>query len=113
MSARVVVVGAGIGGLSSALELKARGFDVTLVEHQDRPGGKMREVETAGGGIDSGPTVFTMRWVFDALLIVNTVGPESRSKRPVAASIPVRPCSRCAGYSMRCSASWIPGWKSW
>ena len=68
MSARVVVVGAGIGGLSSALELKARGFDVTLVEHQDRPGGKMREVETAGGGIDSGPTVFTMRWVFDALL---------------------------------------------
>ncbi len=68
MSAHVVVVGAGIGGLSSALELRARGFDVTLLEQHDTPGGKMREVTTVGGGIDSGPTVFTMRWVFDALL---------------------------------------------
>ncbi len=68
MSAHVVVVGAGIGGLASALELRARGFDVTLVEQHDRPGGKMREVASASGGIDSGPTVFTMRWVFDTLL---------------------------------------------
>ena len=68
MSTHIVVVGAGIGGLASALELRARGFDVTLLEQHDKPGGKMREIVTASGGIDSGPTVFTMRWVFDALL---------------------------------------------
>jgi 1-hydroxycarotenoid 3,4-desaturase len=65
---QVVVVGAGIAGLSAALALAARGLDVIVVERSDQPGGKMREVELGGRGIDSGPTVFTMRWVFDALL---------------------------------------------
>jgi 1-hydroxycarotenoid 3,4-desaturase len=64
---KVVVVGAGIGGLVSALELSARGFDVTVVESAAGPGGKMREVEVAGTRIDAGPTVFTMRWIFDEL----------------------------------------------
>jgi 1-hydroxycarotenoid 3,4-desaturase len=65
---RVVVVGAGIGGLVSALLLAARGMAVTLVDSADEPGGKMRAVEVDGARIDAGPTVFTMRWVFDELL---------------------------------------------
>jgi 1-hydroxycarotenoid 3,4-desaturase len=64
---RVVIIGAGIGGLSSAVELAVRGCEVTVVEQAARPGGKLREVEVAGAAIDAGPTVFTMRWVFDAL----------------------------------------------
>ena len=66
---RVVVVGAGVAGLVSALLLAARGLQVTLVEKEAAPGGKMRRIEVAGaaGGIDSGPTVFTMRWVFDQI----------------------------------------------
>ncbi len=68
MRKRVVVVGAGIGGLSAALELATRDdLDVTVLEQADVPGGKMRELEAAGRRIDSGPTVFTMRWVFDRL----------------------------------------------
>ena len=57
----VIVVGAGIGGLSSALDLAARGARVTLFEQHDAPGGKMRQLPVAGRGVDAGPTVFTMR----------------------------------------------------
>lgn len=67
-SKRIVVVGAGIGGLTSALLLAANGCDVTLVERAGHPGGKMREVTVDGVPIDAGPTVFTMRWVFDEIL---------------------------------------------
>jgi 1-hydroxycarotenoid 3,4-desaturase len=65
---RVIVVGAGIGGLVSALLLAARGLDVTLLEAAEGPGGKMRPVNVDGALLDAGPTVFTMRWVFDELL---------------------------------------------
>ena len=65
---RVVVVGAGIGGLVSALVLAHRGLDVTLVESANQPGGKIRQVHVDGVGVDSGPTVFTMRWVLDQML---------------------------------------------
>ena len=67
MSKHVVVVGAGIGGLAAALDLATSGFRVTLLERHAAPGGKMREVVLDGSGIDSGPTVFTMRWVFEEL----------------------------------------------
>jgi len=65
---RVVVVGAGIGGLVSALVLAHRGLDVTLIESAHQPGGKIRQVQVDGMGVDSGPTVFTMRWVLDQML---------------------------------------------
>jgi 1-hydroxycarotenoid 3,4-desaturase len=63
----VVVIGAGVGGLVAALELAARGLEVLVLERADRVGGKMREIELGGTAIDAGPTVFTMRWVFDEL----------------------------------------------
>jgi len=63
----VVVVGAGMGGLAAALELLSSGARVTLVERQRSPGGKMRQIMVAGQAIDSGPTVMTMRWVFEDL----------------------------------------------
>lgn len=64
---RVVVIGAGIGGLAAALLLAARGLDVTVLERAAVPGGKLRTLDVAGRAVDAGPTVFTMRWVFDAL----------------------------------------------
>jgi 1-hydroxycarotenoid 3,4-desaturase len=65
---RVVIIGAGIGGLAAAVELSAHGLDVTILERAQTPGGKMREVEAGGLRIDAGPTVFTMRWVFEDIL---------------------------------------------
>ncbi|CAN5757806.1 phytoene desaturase family protein [soil metagenome] len=64
---RVLVIGAGVGGLAAALELAAQGVDVLVLERGAQPGGKMREVNIAGVGMDAGPTVFTMRWVFEEL----------------------------------------------
>ncbi len=63
----VIVVGAGVGGLAAALELAASGVEVVVLERAATAGGKLRQVSAGGAAMDAGPTVFTMRWVFDAL----------------------------------------------
>lgn len=63
----VIVIGAGVGGLVTAMLLAHQGHRVTLVEAAAQPGGKMRQIMVGGSPIDSGPTVFTMKWVFDQI----------------------------------------------
>ena len=65
--AKVVIVGAGIGGLVAGALLARQGLAVTMLDRATDAGGKMREVMVGGARIDSGPTVLTMRWVFDEL----------------------------------------------
>ncbi|MEM8703762.1 MAG: 1-hydroxycarotenoid 3,4-desaturase CrtD, partial [Pseudomonadota bacterium] len=65
---RIVIVGAGMGGLAAALRLAGTGAPVLVLEAADAPGGKMREVRAGGQAFDAGPTVLTMKWVFDDLL---------------------------------------------
>ena len=64
---RVVIVGAGVGGLAAAIDLAGASLDVTVVDGAAGPGGKMRAVDVAGQSLDAGPTVFTMRDVFEEL----------------------------------------------
>jgi 1-hydroxycarotenoid 3,4-desaturase len=66
-SEQVVVIGAGMGGLASALRLAAAGYSVTVLDRAAAPGGKMRTVDSVAGPVDAGPTVLTMRHVFDDL----------------------------------------------
>lgn len=66
-SPRVVVVGGGVGGLACAIDLRRRGVAVTVLERAAAVGGKLRQVEVGGVGVDAGPTVLTMRWVFEGL----------------------------------------------
>jgi 1-hydroxycarotenoid 3,4-desaturase len=92
-SPQVVVVGAGIGGLVSALLMANAGAEVTVLESQNESGGKMRQlwpglVSGSGSGdaqlhpeidgIDSGPTVMTMKWVFEE--IFDQVGADLQSE---------------------------------
>ncbi len=67
MNSKVIVVGAGVAGLVSALELARAGYDVHVVERQAAPGGKIRQLMAGGRPVDAGPTVFTMRWVFERI----------------------------------------------
>ena len=64
---KVLIIGAGVGGLTCAIELARQGYDVKVVERAPRPGGKMREAAVGAVKLDAGPTVFTMRWVFDEI----------------------------------------------
>lgn len=63
----IAVIGAGIGGLSAALRLAHAGARVTVLERHSTPGGKMRTLPSVAGPVDAGPTVLTMKPVFDAL----------------------------------------------
>lgn len=63
----VVVVGAGIGGLAAAALLAHAGQEVIVLERGAELGGKLRTLSIAGRRLDAGPTVFTMRPVFEAL----------------------------------------------
>ncbi len=63
----VAIAGGGMGGLAAALDLARRGLRVTLCERAEAPGGKARAVPAAGRPVEAGPTVLTMRWVFEAL----------------------------------------------
>jgi phytoene desaturase len=56
----VVVVGAGLGGLSAALRLAGAGRQVTVIEREQVPGGRAGVVEAGGYTFDTGPTVLTM-----------------------------------------------------
>ena len=57
-SKRVVVVGAGPGGLAAAMQLARAGCDVTVIERRDRVGGRTSAIERDGFRFDCGPTFF-------------------------------------------------------
>ncbi len=57
---RVVIVGAGLGGLACALHLAGAGRQVTILEQAARPGGRAGRLSVDGFEFDTGPTVLTM-----------------------------------------------------
>jgi phytoene desaturase len=65
--APIVIIGAGIGGLSTAIRLAAAGQEVIILEQNAEPGGKMSRLQAEGFTWDRGPSVITMRHVFEEL----------------------------------------------
>ena len=64
---KVIVIGAGLGGLSAAIRLAKSGFAVTILEKNESVGGKVNFVEANGYKFDTGASLLTMRHVFEDL----------------------------------------------
>lgn len=64
---RAIVIGTGFGGLAAAVRLRARGYDVTVLEALDQPGGRARVFRRDGFTFDAGPTVITAPYLLAEL----------------------------------------------
>lgn len=66
MSKKVLVAGAGIGGLATALRLAKMGFEVEIVEKNNQAGGRLNQIKKDGFTFDTGPSFFSMSYEFEA-----------------------------------------------
>lgn len=64
---KVIIVGGGLGGLSAGIHLRLAGFEVSLLEANDKVGGRANLIENAGFRFDTGPTLVNYPWVFEQL----------------------------------------------
>jgi len=64
---KAVVIGSGFGGLSAAIRTQAKGYEVTLLEMRDKPGGRAYVYEDNGFVYDAGPTIVTVPFVLEEL----------------------------------------------
>jgi len=67
-----VIIGSGLGGLSTALRLSRKGYDVTILEKHSTPGGRLNIIEQDGFRFDMGPSFMSMTYELDELF--NSVG---------------------------------------
>ena len=67
--ARIVVIGAGMGGMAAAARLRVKGHEVVLLEQASRPGGKLARYERDGFVFDTGPSLFTLPAVYRDLFL--------------------------------------------
>ena len=80
---KVIIVGAGLGGLSAAISLAQEGYPVTIHEKNAQIGGKLNLLKDHGYTFDLGPSILTLPHIFGRLF--------ERSGRKMADYIPIRP----------------------
>ena len=62
---QVIVIGSGFAGLSAASFMAKAGWDVTVIEKNDGPGGRARQLKQAGFNFDMGPSFYWMPDIFE------------------------------------------------
>ena len=67
----IVVIGAGFGGIATAIRLQASGHQVTLIDKRDKLGGRAYVYELSGFKFDGGPTIITAPWLIEELFDVS------------------------------------------
>ncbi len=83
MKKKVIVLGAGLGGISAAISLAQEGYQVEIHEKNAQIGGKLNLLQTEGYTFDLGPSILTLPHLFERLF--------ERSGRRMADYIPIRP----------------------
>ena len=63
----VIVIGAGLGGLSAAISLAQEGYAVAIHEKNDKIGGKLNVLKAHGYSFDLGPSILTLPHIFERL----------------------------------------------
>ncbi len=66
-SPAAAVIGSGFGGIAAAIRLQARGYQVSLLEMRDQPGGRAYVYRQDGFTFDAGPTIVTAPFLIDEL----------------------------------------------
>lgn len=74
---KAIIIGAGIGGLASAVRLAIKGYQVEVYEANSYPGGKLSQFEKNGFRFDAGPSLFTMPELVDELFILAGKNPKN------------------------------------
>lgn len=64
---KVLIAGAGLGGLTTALRLSVKGYEIDIVEKYHKPGGRLNQLVENGFTFDVGPSFFSMSYEFDEL----------------------------------------------
>jgi diapolycopene oxygenase len=82
MAKRVLVIGAGLGGISAAISLRQAGYEVEVFEKNAHLGGKLNVLKTRGYTFDLGPSILTLPHIFERLF--------ERSGRRMADYVPIR-----------------------
>ena len=67
MRSKAVVIGSGFGGLAAAIRLQAKGYETTLLEMRDKPGGRAYVYQQKGFTFDAGPTIVTAPFLINEL----------------------------------------------
>ena len=73
---KAIIVGAGVGGLATALRLKAQGLDVLVIENNSFPGGKLSSFNLGKYRFDAGPSLLTMPQYIDELFELFNENPQ-------------------------------------
>ncbi len=66
-----IIIGSGLGGLSTALRLSTEGYDVTVIEKHSKAGGRLNQLKLDGFTFDVGPSFMSMSWELDELFKSN------------------------------------------
>jgi phytoene desaturase len=67
MSKKVIIIGAGLGGLATALRLVSKGYEVEIIEKHHQAGGRLNQLKKDGFTFDVGPSFFSMSYEFTEL----------------------------------------------
>ncbi len=67
MSKKVIIIGAGLGGLATALRLVSKGYTVEIIEKYHQAGGRLNQLKKDGFTFDVGPSFFSMSYEFTEL----------------------------------------------